>query len=150
MTETNSRMVDRDKAPTRSEVAEWVGTEAYGYWKRVAGLIEESYPNVFAPEWLFGGKKHGWSLRYKKNKPLCTFIPDRGRFLLLIVFGAEERKSVESVRERLSAQTRKEYDDAVVYHDGKWVVLTIDSAVAVEDARLLLSLKRKPKTGKRS
>jgi hypothetical protein len=150
MTETTNRMVHQDNPPTGSEVAEWVGKEAHEYWKRVAGLIERNYPGVFTPEWLFGGRKHGWSFRYKKSKPLCTFVPERGRFSLLIVFGAEERKSVESARDRLSPQTLKHYDEAFVYHDGKWVLLTVDSDAVVDDVGLLLSLKRRPKVEKRA
>lgn len=142
------RMTQAGNAPTDTEVAEWLGAEAYRYWERLKLLVEREYPNVFTPEWLFGGKKHGWGLRYKKSKSFCTFIPERGRFSLLIVFGAEEREKVESMRCRLSARTRKDYDDATTYHDGKWVRLTVDSPAIVEDVQQLLVLKRKPKGDK--
>jgi hypothetical protein len=131
--------------PGDSEVARWIGDEAYEHWKQVARLIKARYPGVFAPEWLFGGKKHGWSLRYKKSRSFCTFIPERNRFALLIVFGAEEREKAESIKGGLSARTGKAYDDAATYHDGKWVLLTVDSAAAVEDIGRLLAVKRKPK-----
>jgi hypothetical protein len=97
MNESTTRMADPGVPPTESAVADWVGENAYKYWKLIAQLIEQSYPGVFAPEWLFGGKKHGWSQRYKKNKSFCTLIPERGRFSLLIVFGAE-RKKVEAIQ----------------------------------------------------
>ena len=84
------------------------------------------YPDVFTPEWLFGGKKHGWSLRYKKSKSFCTLIPEKNRFALLIVFGDT-------------------YDKAATYYDGKWLLLTIDSNKIVEDVLQLLTVKRKPK-----
>jgi len=73
-----------------------MGDGAYRYWQHLTGLIETLYPGVFSPEWLYGGKKHGWSLRYKKSRPLCTFVPEEGRFKLLLVFGKEERAKVES------------------------------------------------------
>jgi len=146
MTESNGRMTQPGDPPSDSEVAEWIGAEAYEYWKHLACLIEQNYPNVFTPEWLFGGKKHGWSLRYKKSKSFCTFIPEKNRFALLIIFGAEEREKVASMRDRLSAQTRMEYDSATTYHDGKWVLIPIDSTTAAEDARLLLAVKRRPRS----
>jgi hypothetical protein len=149
MAEPGSRMLVKGNPPSDTDVALWIGKEAHEYWKRVSRLIEENYPNVFTPEWLFGGKKHGWSLRYKKSKPLCTFIPEKDRFSLLLVFGAEERKKVESVRDRLSKATLGGYDAATVYHDGKWVLLAIDSDAVIDDVRLLLSLKRKPKAERR-
>ncbi len=145
MVEHEGRMTQHGKAPNDSEIAAWVGEEAFEHWKHVTRLIEQNYPNVFTPEWLFGGKKHGWSLRYKKSKSFCTFIPERNRFALLIVFGAEERKGVESMRDMLSIQTRRQYDDATTYHDGKWVLLTVDSPAVIEDVRQLLSVKRRPK-----
>lgn len=93
--------------PSDSDVAKWVGDEAYEYWNRIERLIEEDYPNIFMSEWLFGGKKHGWSFRYKKNKSFCTFIPEKNRFALLIVFGAEERDKVMAIKDNLSVQTQR-------------------------------------------
>jgi hypothetical protein len=143
-------MTQRGNPPNDSEIAAWIGEGAFENWQHVTGLIEQDYPNVFTPEWLFGGKKHGWSLRYKKGKSFCTFIPERNRFALLLVFGAEERKSIESMRDMLSVQTRREYDNATTYHDGKWVLLTVNSATVIEDVRHLLSVKRRPKTDNRA
>jgi hypothetical protein len=141
-------MTQPDNPPGDSEIAEWVGDKAYEYWKHVTRFIERNYPNIFIPEWLFGGKKHGWSLRYKKSKSFCTLIPEKDRFSLLIVFGVGEREKVASIRDRLSAQTLRVYDDATTYHDGKWVRVTVDSATIVEDVRQLLALKRKPSVDK--
>ncbi|VVB64912.1 Uncharacterised protein [uncultured archaeon] len=64
---------------------------------------------------------------------------------MLIVFGAEERAKVEAIRDRLSEQTQKEYDNATTYHDGKWVHLTVDNDTVVNDVKRLLAVKRRPK-----
>lgn len=148
--ESTTRMTDPGAPPTDSEVADWIGEDAYEYWKLTTQLIEQSYPGVFAPDWLFGGKKHGWSLRYKKNKSFCTLIPERRRFSLLIVFGAEERKKVEAIKNSLSKNTQREYDKATTYHDGKWLLLSLDSDRVVKDVMWLLATKRKPKPEKQA
>ncbi len=145
MTEPGIRMIDSVAPPEDAAIQQWVGKSAHQYWKRVAVLIEQAYPGVFDPEWLFGGKKHGWSLRYKKNKSFCTFIPEKNRFALLIVFGAEERAKVEALKPGLSPRTQRAYDEATTYHDGKWLLLIIDEDRAVDDAMRLLSAKRRPK-----
>lgn len=145
--EYGSRMTDPGNPPGDSEIADWIGKEAYRYWNRTVEWIDQRYPNVFGPEWLFGGKIHGWSLRYKKSKSFCTLIPEKSRFALLIVFGAEERTKVEGMRDSLTPCTRKEYDKAATYHDGKWLLLTIDSDNALKDAFSLLAVKRKPRAG---
>jgi hypothetical protein len=72
-------------------------------------------------------------------------IPEKNRFALLIVFGAEERGKVEAIRDSLSQHTQKEYDEATTYHDGKWLILVIDSDEVVEDVMQLLAVKRKPR-----
>ena len=139
------RMIQSETPPNDSDVAAWIGENAFEYWKRVASLIDLNYPNVFVPEWLYGGKKHGWSLRYKKSKSFCTLIPEKDRFAVLVVFGGKERQKIESVKDHLSAATQNEYDKATTYHDGKWVLLTVDSDAVVRDLRLLLGVKRIPK-----
>lgn len=148
MDESTTRMTDPGTPPTESAVAGWVGENAYKYWKLITQSIEQSYPGVFAPEWLFGGRKHGWAQRYKKSKSFCTLIPEKGRFSLLIVFGAEEREKVDAIRKSLSKNTQREYDEATTYHDGKWLLLAVDSDTVVKDVTLLLSTKRKPKNCK--
>ncbi len=145
MNESRNRMTQPDKPPTDSEIGEWVGKKAHRYWKNVTQLIEQIYPDVFTPDWLFGGKKHGWSLRYKKSKSFCTLIPEKNRFALQIVFGAEERGKVEAIKDSLSKHTQKEYDKATTYHDGKWLLLAVNSDRDVEDIMQLLAVKRKPK-----
>lgn len=146
MNETSIRMTQLGNSPSDSEIAEWLGEGAYQYWKQVTNLIEQHYPGIFTPEWIFGGKKHGWALRYKKSKSFCTLIPEKNLFALLIVFGAEERSKVETIRESLSTCTQKEYDAATTYHDGKWVLLTINNNnKVIEDVMKLLALKRKTK-----
>ena len=145
MSQDHDRITGRDDPPDDGEIAGWIGNEAFGYWKRTMEWIEWSYPDVFVPEWIYGGKKHGWSLRFKRSKSFCTLIPEKGRFALLIVFGAEERKKVEAIREGLSPHAREEYDKAETYHDGKWLLLAIDSEKALQDAFSLLTVKRKPK-----
>lgn len=148
MNDSCDRLTQSGEPPTPREVAAWVGTDAYGFWKRVAQWIEQNYPHVFTPQWLFGGKKHGWSLRYKKGKSFCTLIPEKGLCTLLIVFGDKERIGVEAIRQRLSARTLKEYDKATTYHDGKWLVLTVDADAVLADVERLLAVKRKPKKAK--
>lgn len=140
----NPRMNDREQAPTAKALAAWLGPTAHEQWRRAADWIAKSYPDVFVPEWLFGGKKHGWSLRYKKSKSFCTFVPEKGRFRLLIVFGAEDRAKVEAMRATLSKATCQGYDQATTYHDGKWLLLDVADEATLGDVQRLLVAKRKP------
>lgn len=147
MTES-SRMIQPGSPPGNSEVAAWIGEHAFEYWKKIISLIDRKHPDVFVPEWLYGGRKHGWSLRYKKDKSFCTLIPEKDRFAILVVFGRDERQKVEAIKDHLLAQTKEEYEKAATYHDGKGVLFTVDSDAVVKDMELLLGVKRKPKNEK--
>ncbi len=148
MKEISSRLTEPGKPPTSSQISAWIGRDSYEFWKRVTQLIDRNYPETFSPDWLFGGKKHGWSLRYKKGKSLCTLIPEKNRFLIQIVFGAEEREKMEAMRDKLSERTLEAYDRAKTYHDGKWVLLTADTDAVVADVERILEVKRKPRSKK--
>ncbi len=143
------RLTESREPPTLEQIESWIGRRAYGFWTRVSNMIAQNYPDVFTPELLFGGKKHGWSLRYKKNKSFCTLIPEKGRFLLLIVFGADERSNVETIRNELSVRTQKAYDEATTYHDGKWLLLSVYNGTIVADVERLLAVKRKRKNARK-
>ena len=145
MNETSPRLTESAKPPTPSKVAAWIGRDAYKLWRRVTQLIEQNYPGVFYPGWQYGGKKYGWSLRYKKGKSFCTLIPEKNRFAMQIVFGAEERANVENMRDKLSSRTQKEYGKAKTYHDGKWLLLTVNTDRVVDDVERLLAVKRRSK-----
>ena len=145
MQDQNIRLTDPEAPPKPQQIRNWIGSAGNACWMRAADMIERNYPGVFAPEWLYGGKKHGWSLRYKKNRSFCTFIPEQNRFRVQIVFGAKEREKLQQVRERLSPQTLEAYDAAKTYHDGKWLLLTIGSELHLQDLEELLAVKRRPK-----
>jgi hypothetical protein len=141
----NMRLTEPGTPPTSEQLESWLGKKAHGFWRQVANMIAENYPGVFAPEWLYGGKKHGWSVRYKKSRSFCTMIPEKGRCLLLLVFGTQERAKVEKIRKQLSARVQKAYDEATTYHDGKWLLLDVSDKIVHTDAEMLLAVKRKPK-----
>jgi len=76
MTDSGPRMTDGSHVPNGKNVSAWIGRANYKRWTRMLQYIERTYPGVFVPEWLFGGKKYGWGLRFKKSKSFCTLIPE--------------------------------------------------------------------------
>lgn len=144
----SERMIDGSQQPSDERVAEFIGRQNAARWADISEFIATNYPGIFNVEWLFGGKKHGWGLRYKKSKSFCSFVPERGRFRLLLVFGAEERERVEQLLPSLISHFCEDYEKSMTYHDGKWVLVNVDSAKVVSDIKQLLMLKRKPKAQK--
>ena len=127
MSKSGQRLLDVEKQPDAKKLAAWLGPKCYRRWKEILRFIEAGYPGVFAPDWLFGGKKYGWGLRFKKSKSFCTLIPERNRLVVQIVFGGEERQRAEAILSELTVQVREAYTAAATYHDGKWVGIGVDS-----------------------
>ncbi len=146
MSELGERMLDGSRQPDLDAVARWIGVANFRRWTRLTRFIEDNYPGVFpADDWLYGGKKHGWGLRFKKSKSFCTLIPERHHLAVLIVFGGAEREKAETVLPELSPDVRRKYAAATTYHDGKWLVLPVDRDELLDDVETLLTLKRRPR-----
>lgn len=143
MTVVGTRMTAGTRPPGVKNVSAWIGSQNHQRWTRLLQYIERSYAGVFVPEWLFGGKKHGWGLRFKKSKSFCTLIPERNRMSVLIVFGGPEREKAEAVLRHLTPGVRRSYRKAKTYHDGKWLSLIVDHDEIVEDIQTLLAIKRR-------
>lgn len=127
--------------PSENEILSLIGTDSFAYRKRICSAIDALYD--MDKTWRDGGKR--WKYEYKVRrggKTLCALYARQDRFGLMIIFGKEEREKVESIRNRLSNQTEKIYDEAETFHDGKWVMF--DETVPMGDIIALLGLKRKP------
>lgn len=144
MTQSHLRMLDPGNKPSASTVSQWIGAKNYKRWTEITQFIEDNYPGVFETKWWFGGKKFGWSLRYKKSKSFCNLIPEQNRFKVLLVFGEKERDRVEPFLPELVSHVRDDYAAASTFHDGKWVATIADSKKVVADIERLLLVKRSP------
>jgi hypothetical protein len=138
------RIADKSAPPDDSAVHKWTGSEAFEHWAELRNWIDEVYPGVFAPDWLYGGKNRGWSLRYKKARAFCTLVPEYRRFLAVVVMGGAEREKFEERRYVWRPQLVELYDEAKTYIDGKWLTIAISSADDLDDVTELLTMKRPP------
>ncbi len=139
------RLADKSTRPSEEAIREWLGADGYCHWQSLRAWIDKSYPGTFEPEWLFGGARHGWVLRYKKTRAFCTLIPEYGRLAVVIVFGTEERQKVERMLDQLPPGLVRLYEAAETYRDGKWLKLLLPADVELADLAKLLSTKRRPK-----
>jgi len=136
------RLTDKSEPPDDTRIRDWIGPDAFAYWCGLRDWIAAGYPDVFAPDWIYGGRKHGWSLRYRKSKAFCTFLPEYRALSAVVVLGGAERAKVEARRDALSSRLMRLYDEAETYRDGKWLKIGIASMDDLKDVTDLLSLKR--------
>lgn len=142
--QTGDRITDKSAPPDDSAVRDWLGPEASRHWVELRNWIGEFYPRVFSPDWLYGGKNRGWSLRYKKAKAFCTMVPEYRRLSAVVVLGGAEREKFEERRYVWRPELVKLYDEAKTYIDGKWLTIAISSADDLNDVTELLTMKRPP------
>lgn len=142
--EIGDRITGISAPPDEGTIRNWVGPQAYAHWTALRRWIDESYPGVFVPEWLYGGKKRGWSLRYKKSRAFCALFPGYRLLSVQVVLGRAEREKFEERRYFWSPKLVKLYDEARAYPDGKWLTVPIVSAEDRQDLTELVSMKRPP------
>lgn len=138
------RINDKSAPPDEHMIRNWMGPQAFKHWAALRNWIDTSYPDVFDPEWLYGGNKRGWTLRYKKTKAFCTLLPAYRLFSVLVVLGKAEREKFEERRYVWSPKLVKLYDEAKPYPDGKWLTVAISSKDDRHELMDLMSMKRPP------
>ncbi len=63
--------------------------------------------------------------------------------------GTFEREKAKAVLPDLALHARDDYVNATTYHDGRWVLIDVDSDAALDDVKRLLLTKRRPSGGRR-
>lgn len=88
-----------------------------------------------------------WRVEYKYRrggKTLCTFYAREGEAVLLITYGKAEREKFDLIKDSLSVNLQKIYDETKTLHDGKWLWIPLDDVLQTEDVMAMLKIKRRP------
>jgi hypothetical protein len=137
------RMLDKETPPTPESIAAYIGKEAVAAWDDIIVFLDENYN--FTPEAVFGGKKYGWAIRYRRSgKSLCALCPEKGAFTVLIVIGP---KVIEQLADLsvFSPGVAATISGAHQYPDGCWLWLRVLSRDDTNDIKRLLQIKKKPR-----
>lgn len=127
----------------REELERLVGINKVNIFYHIIDVITSLYETEQI--WNNGGKKWTYEYKFRKSgKTLCAFYFKENTLGFMIIFGKDERIIVEEIRNELSSDVIKTYDDAQTFHDGKWVMLNITDYSISEDIKKLLFIKRKP------
>ncbi len=127
----------------REELERLVGINKVNIFYHITDVITSLYETEQI--WNNGGKKWTYEYKFRKSgKTLCAFYFKENTLGFMIIFGKDERIIVEEIRNELSSDVIKTYDDAQTFHDGKWVMLNITDYSISEDIKKLLFIKRKP------
>ncbi|SDX44689.1 DUF3788 domain-containing protein [Eubacterium barkeri] len=131
-----------DKIPNAEEMTTLVGQSLYDVWNKLCALIDEKYDMECL--WNNGGKSWDYEYKYRRGgKTLCALYARDTCVGFMIIFGKDERAKFEAERKNYSEPVQKIYNEAKIYHDGKWVLFEPVDTSMFDDFIKLLSIKRK-------
>ena len=134
-------MLEND--PTQSMMTELLGLPLFEVWQELCSTIDEKYE--MERLWNTGGKNWTYEYKYRRGgKTLCSLYARKNCIGFMIIFGKDERVKFDEIRATLSDVVSKRYDEATVYHDGKWVMFEPTQTAEFDDYLKLLAIKRKP------
>ena len=132
-----------ERNPTVEELQALLGEELLAVWKGVTAAVDEKYE--MDRLWDKGYREWVYEYKYRRGgKTLVTLYAKKGTIGVQIIFGKDERVKVEANRENLSEEAMRIYDEAQVYHDGKWVMFFPKDDSLNQDFMKMLALKRRP------
>ena len=128
---------------SQSTMTEMLGQSLFEVWQALCSAIDEKYE--VERLWNAGGKNWTYEYKYRRGgKTLCCLYAKSNGIGFLIIFGKEERGKFEDIRGTLSDSVCRQYDEAKIYHDGKWVMFEPINTAEFNDYMKLLAIKRKP------
>ena len=132
-----------ENIPSHSTMTELLGQSLLEVWQALCLAIDKKYD--MDRVWNTGGKQWDYEYKYRRGgKTLCSLYAKSNCVGFMIIFGKDEREKFENIRSTLSAAVCRQYDEAKIYHDGKWVMFEPTNAAELDDYIKLLAIKRKP------
>ncbi|MBA7539542.1 hypothetical protein ES705_31822 [subsurface metagenome] len=137
-------MFDNAIKPTEKDILYFLEKPASIAWIDLTSFLNINYD--FVPETTFYGKKYGWTVRYRRSgKTLCSLFPEKGSFTILLVFGKNEIQKFEELKFEFSQEIVQLYENTKKLHDGKWLWIRVHKSEDLEDVKMLIVIKKKPK-----
>ena len=132
-----------DIVPSESVMTELLGHSLFEIWQDLCSAIDDKYE--MERVWNAGGKNWKYEYKYRRGgKTLCSLYAKKECVGFMVIFGKDEREKFDDIRINLSDAICKRYDEATVYHDGKWVMFEPTDTSEFDDYMKLLAIKRKP------
>ena len=140
----HSRLINPEILPDYKRILKFISNNKIeSKWLDLLTFVDKSYD--FDKKTVFGGKKYGWAVQYKRNKKtIVTLFPERESFTVLLIFGKSELEKIAANKALFSETIIDLIDNTKQYHDGKWVWIKYQNGFVIDDIKELIQIKRKP------
>ena len=107
-------------------------------WIKLVGYIRTNY--IMDERWNDKDE-----LKFKRSgKTLATFYVRDGYFLLLLIFGKQERAVFEEKKSQFPEYILNYYDSSKTFHDGKWMFIEVHNEEVVDSLIKMINIKKRP------
>ena len=129
---------DKDLEPRDSDLAETLG-DSRSLWGELESLMEEQFQPL-SVDWVFSGRKWGWSLRLKQKKRTVLYMtPSSGHFVVGFALG---QKAVDAAHESdLPQATLDMIEGSQKYAEGRAVRLEVRTGDDLRTAARIAAIK---------
>lgn len=133
--------------PSFEAMAEYIGGEGRRLWDSLFDYMNTAYSAKPKMTYSTCSGKPGWNVKFQKSgQSFGTLYPEEGSFSVFMVISYKHDAEMEMLRNELSPEMCTRYDNAQDYMKmGKWMMSRISSDTDLQDYKLLMSIKMKPK-----
>ena len=133
--------------PSFEEMADYIGGEARRLWDSLFDYMNSAYSAKPKMAYSVCSGKPGWNVKFQKSgQSFGTLYPEEGYFSVFLVISYKHEAEMEILRNELSPEMRAQYDNAQDYMKmGRWMMFRVSSDTDLQDYKLLISIKMKPR-----
>lgn len=125
--------------PTPEQIADYIGTPL---WHEFCEHMESSFRVAPLTQYSRCSQAPGWNVKYRKiSRALCTLYPDEGFFTCLVSVAGSAAQAAELELSACTEQTRTIYYNVKPFNGARWLMLPVNSAAMLADAKRLVALR---------
>lgn len=136
------RIYTQDPLPDLKELRKFISSKkAIKAFDSLLKFLDDNYN--FEQQIVFGGKKFGVMVRYRKNgKTLVSIFPEKDAFSVVLVYGKKEVILFEANREAFGSFMTDIFDNTPQLHDGRWMLITLSDDSQLPELEKMIMIKK--------
>lgn len=133
--------------PSFEAMADYIGGEGRRLWDSLFDYMNTAYSAKPKMTYSTCSGKPGWNVKFQKSgQSFGTLYPEEGSFSVFMVISYKHEAEMEILRNKLSPEMCTQYDNSQDYMKmGRWMMFRICNENDLQDYKLLMSIKMKPK-----
>lgn len=140
---TYERICVKEPLPTFKELRAFIGEKSVKVFDKLISYLDDHYN--FEKEIYYGGMNYGVMVRYRKSgKTLVGIFPEKEGISVLLVYGKNEIEQFNKRRDEFSDYIHTIYDNTKHYHDGRWLLIRMESGKHLNEVIEMIAIKKKP------